>query len=133
VKVYAVAKGPAKVSEFEARLTSGHVLCALTGGDQLLCEGVPHTSGGGAPPVQVAKLRRDGVLTTCTQQPTDRVCFEGDFGAPIPSFRPGRHIRVGPFACTVLKTGVRCTVAATGRGFRITPTAVIPVIPAAPG
>ena len=77
--------------------------------------------------MQVAKLRRNGALTKCTQHAAEPVCFQGDFGEGIPSFRPGRHVRVGPFACTVLKTGVRCTVAATGRGFRISPTAVVPV------
>ncbi len=124
VKAYAVPKGPAKVSEFRARLASGQIGCGIAVAHQLVCEGVPHAS---TPLVQVAKLRRNGALARCTQRAADPSCFQGDFGEGIPTFRPGRQVRLGPFACTVLKTGVRCAVAASGKGFRITPTAVTPV------
>jgi hypothetical protein len=119
VRAYAVPKGPPKVSEFVAPLASGHIGCGLAVSHQLVCEGAPH---GSEPLVQVAKLRRDGALTKCTQHAADPGCFQGDFGEGIPSFRPGRTVRMGPFACTVLATAVRCTVAR--KGFRISPTAV---------
>ena len=120
VKAYLAKRGPKEASEFVVRLASGQIACGLTGADQMLCKGIP---AGSAPREQVAKLRADGGLTTCTQTAADPVCFQGDLGSPVPHFRPGRKVKVGPFACTVLETGVRCT-AASGRGFRISPTAV---------
>ena len=67
----------------------------------MLCKGMPPGEGAR---VQVAKLRADGGLTTCTQTEADPVCFQGDLGSPVPHFRPGRKVKVGPFACTVLET-----------------------------
>jgi hypothetical protein len=54
-------------------------------------------------------------------------CELGDFGEGTPTFKVGRKVRQGPFRCEVLASGVRCTVARTGKGFEIGPTGTTPI------
>lgn len=49
-------------------------------------------------------------------------CELGDFGERTPTYRVGKKVAHGPFRCEVLASGVRCTVARTGKGFEIGPT-----------
>jgi hypothetical protein len=117
---------PSNPSEFRAQLAGGYFGCAVNEGGQTLCQGVPTTSQGSEPLVQVAKLQPDGQVTSCTEHQGTPVasCFEGNLGDPIPYLSPGQASTVGPFTCTVLKAGVECTVAATRKGFLITPESV---------
>jgi hypothetical protein len=135
VKAYRVAPAstvPANATEFVARLQDGTIECGLTGAP-LVCEALAQAPAGTAPLAQVAKLGPDGGLTTCTQYLASPVCFEGDFGAPIPSVAPGGLVTLGGFACTVADAAVTCTVASTGNGFQITPSAVTAVTAGVPG
>ncbi len=120
----AAAPAPANTTEFVARLKGGTIGCGLAPEGQMVCQAAPNASAGSEPLVQVATLQPDGRLTKCTERLSNPRCFAGNLGDPIPSFPPGAHVMAGPFACEVLTTGVACTVAATGKGFRITPQTV---------
>jgi hypothetical protein len=117
-------KKPARTTEFVARLRVATIECGLASAKQIVCQAVPRTSGATQPLAQVATLRRDGRLTKCTEHLTNPRCGSGNFGDPIPSFLPGKHVVVGAFECQVFKTSVECSVAATGKGFRISRNAV---------
>lgn len=47
-------------------------------------------------------------------------CELGNAGIGTPTYNAGRQITVGPFRCKVVRSGVRCTVVATGKGFYMT-------------
>ncbi len=47
-------------------------------------------------------------------------CELGNAGIDTPTYRAGKRISVGAFRCQVVRSGVTCTVAATGEGFYMT-------------
>jgi hypothetical protein len=49
-------------------------------------------------------------------------CEVGNAGERTPTFGYGHTVTVGRFRCTVLHTGVRCVVTATGKGFLFSAT-----------
>jgi hypothetical protein len=50
-------------------------------------------------------------------------CGLGNSGEdPVPTYKYGTDLTVGRFRCRVLRSGVRCVVAATGKGFVINRT-----------
>ena len=113
--------------EFYARLATVTVGCGVAAEQQMTCQAFPKAPAGGAPSAEVAQLRADGRLTSCAQRaPTDH-CLVGDLGQGTPDLAIGQQTTVGAFTCTVLDTGVRCTVTATGKGFLITGAGVTPV------
>lgn len=121
-------------AEFRARPGGDFVACAMYAGSRaqiagVRCQGNPRAAEGEDPLVQVAKLQADGQVSSCTRLEAvgDDRCELGNVGDPIPTYSPGKRVRVGAFICAVLETGVECTVAATGKGFLITPSAVTPV------
>lgn len=120
---------PASTAEFRTRPGGNFVACAMYAGGRaetgrVVCQGNPRAMEGEVPLVQLAKLQADGRVSTCSQPEAagDHSCELGNFGDPIPTYAPGKHVRVGPFVCKVLASGVECTVATTGKGFLITPT-----------
>ncbi len=70
---------------------------------------------------QKVTLTAGGRVRTCAKPDPilDNPCELGNFGEGTPTFKVGRKVTLGPFRCRVLETGVRCTVARTGKGFVI--------------
>jgi hypothetical protein len=72
---------------------------------------------------QVAELRPNGSVTFCTtRQLSVNACDLGNAGEGSPTLKIGRSVTVGPFRCAMLRTGVRCTIRSSGKGFLLTPT-----------
>ncbi len=118
------ARPPSNPPEFRVRLAGGTLGCDVAVG-QTLCQAVPSAPQASEPLVQVARLQPDGQATSCVARGlADDHCLQGDLGDPIPDLSAGQQTTVGPFTCTVLEAGVRCTVTATGKGFLITPASV---------
>ena len=115
------------LTEFRTDLAAGSVMCALAVGEKLLCRATPNAAGRSEPLSQVASLLPDGSLTSCTEHLSVPRCAEGDFGDEIPALGPGQQLTIGPFGCTVLATGIQCTVAASGKGFVISPQQIATV------
>jgi len=102
--------------EFFARGAGGHVSCAIydgyAGGHEALCEEIS------ARRVALARLTPEGTVLTCeSRHPRTSTCEVGNVGERTPTYGYGHGVSVGRFRCTVLRAGVRCVVAATGRGF----------------
>lgn len=69
-----------------------------------------------------ASVGADGSVLLCrTHSVTSDRCKFGNAGENSPTYRVGKTVRVGRFACTVRSTGVRCVVTATGKGFLLGP------------
>jgi hypothetical protein len=67
---------------------------------------------------QKATLKGSGVVKVCRTHKSSACniwcgCEEG----PVPTLNYGQHIDVGRFRCEVLRSGVRCTIVQTGKGF----------------
>jgi hypothetical protein len=72
---------------------------------------------------QVAELRPNGSVTICkTRNMRSNNCDLGNAGERAATLAFGRRVTVGPFRCTMLRSGVRCTVLASGKGFLLTRT-----------
>jgi hypothetical protein len=65
-------------------------------------------------PPRTARLTRSGHTSVCS-----RNCSIGNGPDNATLLRYGRALRVGVFRCTSSLVGIRCVVAASGRGFRI--------------
>jgi hypothetical protein len=103
---------PTASSEFLVRAIGGG--CSLTT-LRVMCE----TYGA---PGRVVTLKPSGAVTICVLPGGANACGQGDFGEGTPHYAVGRQVSVGRFRCKVLQAGVRCTVAATGKGFLISKT-----------
>ncbi|MGH2941121.1 MAG: hypothetical protein ACRDPE_23730 [Solirubrobacterales bacterium] len=108
-------------AEFYARTAAGKtVSCAIYdgyGGDtEAFCEFVSgHTQA-------KATVQANGSVILCrSHRITSDRCELGNAGENSPTYRAGKTVRVGRFACTVLGAGVRCVVTATGKGFLLGP------------
>ena len=66
-------------------------------------------------PQQTATLHADGRTTTCAGSR----CQIGNGPEGARTLPYGSSMRLAPFRCDSMRTGVRCIVAATGRGFTI--------------
>jgi hypothetical protein len=68
---------------------------------------------------QKVTLGPGGRVHACGKPVTgfDDPCGLGNFGDDTPTYKVGRKVTLGPFRCRVLESGVRCTVARTGKGF----------------
>ena len=92
-------------------------------GAQVLCE-----SGTFRPRLfQKVTLRGSGAISICRTHRATACklacgCTEG-----LPTLNYGQHIDVGRFRCEALRTGIRCTIISTGRGFLLTPARVLRV------
>lgn len=81
-----------------------------------------------AAPGQVVRLEPSGATSICVLHGST-TCGQGNFGEGTPRYGVGKKATVGRFRCEVLKAGVRCTVAATGKGFLISKTTTARVGP----
>ncbi len=113
-------------SVFYARPAGGFITCGIASEaeEQVRCLGVP---AGTNPLENVVTLQSSGQVETCTRHQTEVRCFEGNPGENTPTLSAGAVDTLGRFTCKVLETGVECTVAATGKGFLITPGSVTEV------
>lgn len=69
-----------------------------------------------------ASVQANGSVLLCrTHSLTSSRCELGNAGVNSPTYRPGKTVRVGRFACAVRAAGVRCVVVATGKGFLLGP------------
>jgi hypothetical protein len=68
-------------------------------------------------PPQKATLHATGRLTVC--RGSEARCKLGNIGEQPPTLGYGRQISVGRFRCLSLRSGVKCTVIRSGRGFLI--------------
>jgi hypothetical protein len=65
-----------------------------------------------------AAVDADGSVMLCrAPKGAANACLVGNVGEGAPTLRYGRHVSVGRFRCTVLRSGVKCVVRATGKGF----------------
>ncbi len=108
-------------AEFYARTGTGRTLsCAIyagyAGSNSAFCEYV-------SKPTQAkATVSAAGSVVLCrTHSITSNRCGLGNAGENSPTYRPGKTVTVGPFACTVRSAGVSCIVTATGKGFLLGP------------
>jgi hypothetical protein len=119
---------PSNPTEFYARPPGGFITCGIGGGvseEQLVrCQGALI---GTNPLENVATLRPDGQVETCSRRQQEVRCFEGNVGENTPTLSAGEADTIGPFTCKILEAGVECTVTATGKGFLITPQGVTEV------
>lgn len=113
----ASAGAAANEAEFYARTGTGSTLsCAIydgyAGSTAAFCEYV-------SKPTQAkATLTAGGSVVLCrTHSITSNRCGLGNAGENSPTYKVGKTVTVGPFACTVGASGVRCVVTATGKGF----------------
>jgi hypothetical protein len=73
-------------------------------------------------PPQTARLNAAGRVTTC--RGSEARCRIGNAGEQIPTLAYGGEVTVGRFRCASLRSGVRCTIVRTGRGFVISRSGV---------
>ena len=108
-------------AEFYARNGAGNtVSCAIydgyAGSTTAFCEYVSNRTQA------KATLTPAGSVVLCrTHSITSNRCGLGNAGENSPTYRSGKTVTVGPFACTVGAAGVRCVVASTGKGFLLGP------------
>ena len=118
--VPATASARKTAIEFFARVGRVQISCAIydgyAGGHEALCEQL------GRRRVAIARLTPEGAVLACeSRHPSTTTCEVGNAGDRTPTFRRGHRVAVGRFRCVVLRTGVRCVVAATGKGFLFGP------------
>jgi hypothetical protein len=106
--------------EFYAHSPYGIISCAeydgYGGPPVAFCESV------GAHGEAKSTLNASGEVTTCNSRSTlANSCDLGNAGTRTPTYRYGRKVTVGRFRCEVLRTGVECTLRATGAGFLFNP------------
>ena len=70
-------------------------------------------------PMQKATLFASGRVTVCRDRGTRNRCNIGNPGEGTPTLAYGRQITVGRFRCLSRRTGMRCTVIRSGKGFLI--------------
>jgi hypothetical protein len=70
-------------------------------------------------PMQKVTLKVSGRVTICRDRGTRNVCNIGNPGEGTPKLAYGRQITVGRFRCLSRRSGVRCTVIKSGKGFLI--------------
>ena len=68
-------------------------------------------------PMQKATLRVSGRVAVCRDRGTRNRCNIGNPGEGTPSLAYGRQATVGRFRCRSQKSGMRCFVIQTGKGF----------------
>ena len=68
-------------------------------------------------PPQKVTMDAGGRLTIC--RGSEARCKLGNAGEDVPTLAYGRQITVGRFRCISLRSGVRCTVVRSGKGFLI--------------
>jgi hypothetical protein len=68
---------------------------------------------------QTVKLNRSGRLAICQDRGTRNRCNIGNPGEGTPTLSYGKQITVGRFRCLSLRSGMRCTVIRSGKGFLI--------------
>jgi hypothetical protein len=84
------------------------------------------------PTVRTATLNTKSAVAICTQRvPINAIwvptCPVSNPGLHTPTYRPNKTIRFGTFQCQVLKAGVKCVVAKTGKGFLMSTTRAVRV------
>lgn len=79
---------------------------------------------------QTAKVSRSGKVRICrSRNPANNRCGLADPGeGPLPkTLRYGKQITVGRFRCRSLRSGIRCVLIESGKGFRINKNRVVRV------
>jgi hypothetical protein len=69
---------------------------------------------------QVAELKPNGSATFCAARRVSNRCDLGNAGEHASRLGYGRKATVGGFRCVVLRSGIECTIIASGKGFLIT-------------
>ena len=75
-------------------------------------------------PPQRAALKPSGRVTICRDRGTSNRCNIGNPGEGTPTLAYGRQATVGRFRCRSLRSGVRCFVISTKKGFLISRSGV---------
>jgi hypothetical protein len=73
---------------------------------------------------QTVKLNLSGRLTICQDRGTRNRCNIGNPGEGTPTLSYGKQLTVGRFRCLSLRSGMRCTVIRSGKGFLINSSGV---------
>lgn len=73
---------------------------------------------------QTVKLNLSGRLTICQDRGTRNRCNIGNPGEGTPTLGYGKQVAVGRFRCLSLRSGMRCTVIRSGKGFLINSSGV---------
>jgi len=123
-----IAAGSGKSIEFFARTPHGIASCAIYAGSgastEAFCESFrPQRES-------KATVSARGKVSICASRQTssDR-CRLGNAGEGTPTFGYGHRVTIGPFRCAVQPKGVRCVVAASGKGFLFNPIRAVRVGP----
>jgi hypothetical protein len=111
---------PAALTPISFLSPSGNIACSI--GDVAQFRGVRCQSGRRP---QSVRLNLNGRLTICRALRCGFCgCSEG-----LQVLGYGKGVSVGRFSCRSLRTGMRCVVTASGRGFLINRSAITPVRP----
>ena len=89
---------------------SGNIQCEVASGDSRGTYAYCQTTT----PTRTARLTANGHTKVCSRR-----CSIGDGPENATTLGYGKSLNVGKFRCTSQSAGMRCVVAATGRGFRI--------------
>jgi hypothetical protein len=86
--------------------------CAIYAGlGEAFCTSFPPREG-------KATVDADGNVVLCrAPKGAENVCLVGNVGEGVRTLRTGQHVSVGTFRCSVLRSGVKCVVRASGKGF----------------
>jgi hypothetical protein len=115
--------------EFFARTPHGDASCAIYDG----YGGSTEAFCGSYRPGRESKatVNAQGKVSICTSHnPRTDNCGLGNAGVDTPTFGYGHRVTVGRFRCTVLHSGVMCTVISSGKGFLFNPSRAVQVRPA---
>jgi hypothetical protein len=86
--------------------------CAIYAGlGEAFCTSFPPREG-------KATVDADGNVVLCrAPKGAENVCLVGNVGEGVRTLQTGQHVSVGTFRCSVLRSGVKCVVRASGKGF----------------
>lgn len=114
---------PPALTPISFKSPTGNISCTI--GDVSRFRGVRCQSGRRP---HAVRLTASGRLTTCRGYRNCVWCGCED-GLEEPTLPYGREVSVGRFTCSSLRTGMRCVVTASGRGFHINGRAITRVGP----
>ncbi|HTZ88574.1 MAG TPA: hypothetical protein VMB05_18070 [Solirubrobacteraceae bacterium] len=119
------APTPVNPQRFKVVLPTGDFECEGQGAGEVGCFAEP-ASGSSLVLKQEAILRPSGQVVACRNEDpsADTHCYGGNDGTPAPTLAVGEQSTIGRYLCKVIASGVECTLAPTGPGFRITVTEI---------
>jgi hypothetical protein len=117
-----VPAGPAQTGEREFYVGGAPGMSCYIDAPRMACQ--YHSAAG----EQKATLSRHGGLRACRWVGgAGGECGLGNPGEGTPTYKAGRVVAFAGYRCEIVAAGVRCVVAASGKGFEMTPDGVAAV------